>query len=68
MKISDLLSVLQCDTVMIGCRGLAREMDTGDPLMMAAYGDFIVEKANVYVLDGEPVCEITVKTTLCKAG
>lgn len=68
MKISDLLSVLQCETVTVACNGLARELDTRDPLMMAAYGDFIVQSAYVYVLDGKPMCEVSVKTAFCKAG
>ena len=68
MKISDLLSVLQCEIVTVACNGMARELDTNDPLMLAAYGDFIVQSAYVCVSDGKPVCEISVKTVLCKAG
>ena len=68
MKISDLLSVLQCETVTVAYNGLARELDTDDPLMMAAYGEFIVPSAYVCVSDGKPVCEISVKTVPCKAG
>lgn len=68
MKISDLLSVLQCETVTVACNGLARDLDTRDPLMIAAYGDFIVDKATIGSCDNKPFCEISVKTILCKAG
>ena len=68
MKISDLLSVLQCEIVTVACNGMARELDTNDPLMLAAYGDFIVQNATVYVVDGKPMCEVSVKTAFCKAG
>lgn len=68
MKISDLLSVLQCETVTVACNGMARELDTNDQLMLAAYGDFIVQSASVCVVGGKPMCEISVKTALCKAG
>lgn len=68
MKISELLSVLKCDIITVECCGTARELDTHDPLMMAAYGDFIVDKATVYADGDKPSCEISVKTVLCKAG
>lgn len=68
MKISELLAVLNCDTVTVECNGTARELDTNDPLMMAAYGDFIVDKATICSYDNKPYCEISVKTILCKAG
>lgn len=68
MKISDLLSVLQCETVTVACNGMARELDLDDSLMLAAYGDFIVQSAYVWVSDGKPVCEVSVKTAFCKAG
>lgn len=68
MKISDLLSVLQCETVTVACNGMARELDTYDSLMLAAYGDFIVQNATVYVVGGKPMCELSVKTAFCKAG
>lgn len=68
MKISDFISVLSCDTVTVTYGGLARELDTHDPLMMEAYGDFLVEKATICAVNGETICEISVKTTICKAG
>ena len=68
MKISELLSVLECETVTVACNGMAREMDTNDQLMLAAYGDFIVQNATVCVVNGKPVCEVSVKTSFCKAG
>lgn len=68
MKISELLSVLSCDTVAVTYSGLSKEIDTSDPLTVAAYGDFIVEKATIFVLKGKSICEIAVKATLCKAG
>lgn len=68
MKISDLLDVLVCDTVTVYHDGLARDLDTRDPLMMAAYGDFIVDNATICSYDNKPFCEISVKTILCKEG
>ena len=68
MKISDLLSVLECESVLIQHDGFSRELDRNDELMVAAYGDFIVEKAIISHMDGVTMCEISVKTQFCKAG
>ena len=68
MKIKDLLSVLECESVYVQHDGFSRELDRADELMVAAYGDFIVEKAIVSHTDGVTMCEISVKTQFCKAG
>lgn len=68
MKIKDLLSVLECESVRIQHDGFSRELERTDELMVAAYGDFIVEKAVISHMDGVTMCEISVKTQFCKAG
>lgn len=60
MKISDLLPRLVCDKVFVAFGGMAREIDRADPLMTAAYGDFLVSTIQFSCADGKSMCEISV--------
>lgn len=60
MKISDLLPRLVCDKVFVAFGGCAREIDRNDPLMVAAYGDFLVSTIRFSSVDGKSMCEISV--------
>lgn len=60
MKISDLLPRLDCDVVSVAYNGTARDIDRSDPLMVSAYGDFLVSFIRFYTVNGKSVCEISV--------
>lgn len=66
MKISDLLPRLACDEVFVEFGGCAREIDRNDPLMVAAYGDFLVSTIRFASVDGKSMCEISVPSVPMK--
>lgn len=71
MSIREFLSVAVCDTYSIASNGCILALDPNDPLMMEAYGDFLVEKARFFREPGDDdmiLCEITVQTKAMRKG
>lgn len=68
MSISELASVLHCDKICINFNGFKNEIDPSDQLQMAAYGGFLVDRADMYAVEGQTTCEITVITSFMRKG
>lgn len=66
MSISELASVIHCDKLCVNFNGFKNEIDPSDQLQMAAYGDFLVDRADMYAVEGQTTCEITVKTSFLR--
>lgn len=68
MSIFELASVIHCDKICVNFNGFKNEIDPNDQLQMAAYGDFLVDRADMYALEGQTTCEITVITSFMRKG
>lgn len=68
MSISEIVKILRCDRIAVNFDGCKNDLHPEDQLQMAAYGDFIVERANIYSIADETVCEIAVKTSFARKG
>lgn len=68
MKISDLLPHLECEQIFVEYGGYTREIDKNDPLTVAAYGDFLVDKVRFSRTDGKIQIEISVLTRFVKGA
>lgn len=66
MSISELASVIHCDKLCVNFNGFKNEIDPSDQLQMAAYGDFLVDRADMYAVEDQTTCEITVKTSFLR--
>ena len=68
MTIRDLVTVIRCNKIFVNFDGFKNEIHPEDQLQMAAYGDFIVDSANIFSVADETFCEISVKTSFARKG
>lgn len=68
MTIKELVTVIRCNKISVNFDGFTNELHPEDQLQMDAYGDFIVETANIVAVADEAYCEISVKTSFARKG
>lgn len=68
MTIRDLVTVIRCNKIFVNFDGFKNELHPEDQLQIAAYGDFIVDRADMYAVEDQTTCEITVKTSFLRKG